>query len=59
MTEIHIIQRENPRLLKYGLDAVPYNASQPWQQVPIDIREAASLALFKNFIKTCKCEDCP
>ena len=29
------------------------------QEVPIDISEAASLALFKNRIKTWKCEDCP
>ena len=35
------------------------SASQPWQQVPIDIREAACLAFFKNRIKTWKCEDCP
>ena len=43
---------ENPCSLKYGLDVIPYRASQLWQQVPIDIREAASLALFKNCIKT-------
>ena len=52
-------QPENPRSMKYGLDAVPYRASQPWQQVSTDICEAASLALFKNRIKTWKCEDCP
>ena len=48
----HIFQTENPCLLKYGLDAIPYRASQLWQQVPTDIREAASVALFKNHIKT-------
>ena len=47
-----IFQTENPCSLKYGLDVIPYRASQLWQQVPIDIREAASLALFKNYIKT-------
>ena len=52
-------QTENPHSVKYVLDATPYRASQLWQQVPIDIREAASLALLKNRIKTSKCVDCP
>ena len=59
LRNFHIFQTENPRSLKYGLDAISYRASQFWQQVPIDIREATSLALFKNLIKTWKCEDCP
>ena len=50
---------ENVYSLKYGLDAVPYRASQLWQQVPNDIREATSLAFFKNRIKSWKCEDFP
>ena len=33
----HIFLTENTRSLKYGLDAIPYRASQLWQQVPIDI----------------------
>ena len=53
LRNFHIFQTENPISLKYGLDAIPYCASQLWQQVLIDIREAASLlALFKNRIKT-------
>ena len=59
LRNFHIFQTENLCSLKYGLDAIPYRASQLWQQVPFDIREAASLTLFKNRIKTCKCEDCP
>ena len=55
----HIFHAEIHRPLKYGLDAIPYRASQLRQQVPIDIREAASLALFQNRIKSWKCEDCP
>ena len=55
----HIFQTENPRSLKYGLDAIPYRASQLWQQVPIDICEAVCLAFFKNRIKTWKCEYSP
>ena len=55
----HIFQTENSRSLKYGLNAIPYRASELWQQVPIDIREAASLTLSKNDIQTWKCEDFP
>ena len=59
LRNFYIFQTENFRSVKYGLDAIPYHASQLRQQVPTDIREAASLALFKNRIKTWKCEDCP
>ena len=59
LRNFHIFQTDNPCSLKYGLDAVPYNASQLWQQVSIDICEAASLVLFKTHIKSWKCEDCP
>ena len=45
--------------LKYGFDTIPYRASQLWQQVPIDIRKATSLALLKSSIKALKCEDSP
>ena len=43
LQNFHIFQTENLRSLKYGLDVIPYRASQLWQQVPIDIREAVSL----------------
>ena len=46
-TNLHIFHTENPLSLKYGLDVVPYRASQLCQQVTIVIREADSLALFK------------
>ena len=59
LRNIYIFQTENARSLKYGLDAIRYHASKPWQEVPIDISKAASLALFKNCIKTWKCDDCP
>ena len=47
LRNFRIFQAENPCLLKYKLDATPDHASQLWQQVIIDIHEAASLALFK------------
>ena len=52
--KFHIFQTGNPRSLKYGRDAIQYCASQLWQEVPIDICEATSLALLKNHIKTWK-----
>ena len=48
LPNFYIFQLENPSSLKYGLDAIPYRASQLWQQVSIDILEVASLALFEN-----------
>ena len=59
LRNFHIFQTENPGSLIYELDAFHYCASQLWQKVPIDIREATSIALFKYCIKTWKCEDCP
>ena len=59
LLNFHIFQTENPGSLKHGLDAIPYRTSQLWKQGPPDIRETASLPLFKNRIKTSKCEDCP
>ena len=55
LRNFHIFQTENPCSLKYGVDAILYQSAQLWQQVPIDIRETTSLALFKNYMKTWKC----
>ena len=52
LRNFHIFQTENHRSLKYELDAIPYHASQLWKQVSMDIREAVSLTLLKNRIKT-------
>ena len=59
LRNFHIFQTDNPRSSKNRLDAILYCATQLWQQVLIDIREAASLALFKNCIKTWKHEGSP
>ena len=58
LRNFHIFQTENSCSFKYGLDAILYRASQLWGKVLIDIRGAASLTLFKNCIKTRKCEEC-
>ena len=57
LQNFHIFKTENSCSLKYGLDGIPFTASQLWQQVAIDMREIASLALLKNCIETWKCED--
>ena len=59
LRNFRIFRTENTCPLKYGLDAIPYCPNQFRQQVPIDIREATSLALFEYLIKTWKWEDCP
>ena len=59
LRNFHTFQTKNPGSVKYGVDAIPYRASKLWQQVPTDIREAASLAIFRNRIETWKFEDCP
>ena len=43
LRNFHIFQTENPRSLRYGLDAIPYSASKLWQQVPIDILSVRQL----------------
>ena len=47
LRNLHIFQTESPPSLKYGLDAIPYRASQLRQEVPPDICEVASLTLSK------------
>ena len=59
LLNIQIFEIENLPSSKYGLNAIPHRASQIWQQVPIDMREVTSSTLFKNRIKTWKCEDFP
>ena len=52
LRNFHIFQIENHRSLKDELDAIPYRTSRLWQEVPIDICKAPSLALSKNSINT-------
>ena len=49
LRNFHFFQTENPRSLKYGLDAIPYRASHLWQQMPIDIQEATSKIALTHF----------
>ena len=39
-------------LSRYGLDSVNYKASQLWQNVPMEIKNSASLEIFKLKMKS-------
>ena len=57
LQNFRIFQKENHRSLKYGPGATSYRVQKLLQQVPNDICQAVSLALFENCIKTWECED--
>ena len=42
---------ENPRSVRFGVDAIAFRASQLWQKVPIAIKDSSSLEIFKAKIK--------
>ena len=50
---------ENPRSVRFGVDAIAFHASQLWQKAPIAIQNSSSLEIFKAKIKLCSCDDCP
>ena len=39
---------ENPRSVRFGVDAIAYRASQLWQKVAIAIKDSSSLEIFKE-----------
>ena len=43
---VHLLERQNPKIERYGLDCISCRASQIWQTFPIKIRDLISL---KNF----------
>ena len=50
---------ENPRSVRFGVDAIAFPASQLWQKVPIAIKGSSSLETFKAKIKLWSCGDWP
>ena len=44
-------ESQNPRTKKFGLGSIAYRASQLWKNVPEEIRNSASLLIFKESIK--------
>ena len=54
-----VFQSQNPRSNRYGLDAIAYRASQLWQMLPSDIKNAPTIYIFKKKIKVWVCTSCP
>ena len=63
LRNFHIFESQNPRTKKFGLDSIADRASQLWKNVPEEIRNSASLPVFKEKIKkvpliSCSCHCC-
>ena len=54
-----IFNTRNVRTQRYGLDSLRHLGPKIWAQVPIDIKESGSLAIFKNKIKNWMPTECP
>ena len=53
----NIFATDNPRN-KFLLNYSVYRANQLWQTLPSEIKDCASLQLFKDKIKTWRCDRC-
>ena len=59
LRNFHAFESQNPRTKKFGLDSIAYRASQLWKNVPEEIRNSASLLIFKESIKKVPLISCP
>ena len=41
-----------------GVETITYHAPQLWNLVPTEIKDAPSLSIFKEKIKSCYCDNC-
>ena len=46
LRNFHIFESQNHRTERFGLDSIPYRASQLWKNVPEEIRNSTSLPVF-------------
>ena len=51
LKKFYAFESQNPRTKKFGLDSIAYRASQLWKNVSEEIRNSASLLIFKESIK--------
>ena len=51
LLNFHAFESQNPRTKKFCLESITYRASQLWKNVPEEIRNSASLLIFKQSIK--------
>ena len=56
---IRLFGSENPRPVRFGVNAIVFRACQLWQKVPIAIKDSLSLEIFRAKIKLRSCDDCP
>ena len=48
---VRLFRSENPRSMRFGMDAIAFRASQLWQKVPIAMKDSSSLEIFEAKIK--------
>ena len=48
---VRLFRSENPRSMRFGMDATAFRASQLWQKVPIAMKDSSSLILHEAKIK--------
>ena len=48
---IRLFGSENPRSMRFGVDAIAFRGSQLWQNVLIVIKDSSSVEIFKAKIK--------
>ena len=63
LRDFHAFESQNPRTKNCGLDSILCRTSQLWKNVPEEIRNSASLLIFKESIKkvpliSCSCHCC-
>ena len=63
LSNFHAFESQNPKRNMFSLDSIAYRASQVWKNVPEEIRDSASLLIFKKSIKkvpliSCLCHCC-
>ena len=51
LKNFHTFESQNPRTKKFGLDRIAYKAIQLGKNVPKEIKNSASLLIFKESIK--------
>ena len=57
--QFNIFKTHIPTSNRYGLNSIPYKASQLWNLLPENFKSSPSLTLFRNEIKLWECFNCP
>ena len=57
--QFNVFETHIPTLNRYGLNSIPYKASQLWNLLPENLKSSPTLTLFKNEIKFWQYFNCP